>query len=108
MSMPRAKRASRGKTGRRNGNKWPMLRNKSHAMSVYQSGIAHKAAASAAGIVRFRMICPFNAWLRHVWRGPYRRVFMKVSRLVSAVFVIMALGFASLSLSACQSTGDMS
>ncbi|MEX3935046.1 hypothetical protein AB4Y32_25185 [Paraburkholderia phymatum] len=33
---------------------------------------------------------------------------MKVSRLVSAVFVIMALGFASLSLSACQSTGDMS
>jgi len=33
---------------------------------------------------------------------------MKVSRLVSAVFVIVALGFASLSLSACQSTGDMS
>ncbi|SIT36497.1 conserved hypothetical protein [Paraburkholderia piptadeniae] len=76
-------------------------------MSVHQSGIAHKAAAFAAGIVRFRMICPFNAWLRHVWRGPYRRVFMKVSRLVSAAFVIIALGFASLSLSACQSTGDM-
>ncbi|MEM5437278.1 hypothetical protein [Paraburkholderia diazotrophica] len=32
---------------------------------------------------------------------------MKVSRLVSAVFVIVALGLASLSLSACQSTGDM-
>jgi hypothetical protein len=33
---------------------------------------------------------------------------MKVSRLLSAVFVVVALGVASLSLSACQSTGDMS
>jgi hypothetical protein len=33
---------------------------------------------------------------------------MKVSRLVSAVFVVLALGVASLSLSACQSTGDTS
>jgi len=33
---------------------------------------------------------------------------MKVSRLVSAVFVVLALGAASLSLTACQSTGDMS
>ncbi|MEI6002211.1 hypothetical protein H3V53_35305 [Paraburkholderia bengalensis] len=32
---------------------------------------------------------------------------MKVSRLVSAVFVVLALGVASLSLTACQSTmGD--
>jgi hypothetical protein len=34
--------------------------------------------------------------------------YMKVSRLVSAVFVVLALGAASLSLTACQSTGDMS
>ncbi|MEX3812046.1 hypothetical protein AB3X96_17590 [Paraburkholderia sp. BR13439] len=33
---------------------------------------------------------------------------MKVSRLLSAVSVIIALGVASLSLGACQSTGDMS
>ena len=33
---------------------------------------------------------------------------MKVSRLVSAVFVVLALGVASLSLTACQSTGEMS
>ncbi|WP_233801424.1 hypothetical protein [Paraburkholderia sp. HP33-1] len=32
---------------------------------------------------------------------------MKLSRLVSAAFMIIALGFASLSLSACQSMGDM-
>jgi hypothetical protein len=32
---------------------------------------------------------------------------MKVSRLLSAVSVIIALGVASLSLAACQSTGDM-
>ncbi|MCO4881039.1 MULTISPECIES: hypothetical protein [Paraburkholderia] len=31
---------------------------------------------------------------------------MKVSRLVSAVFVVLALGVASLSLSACQAMGD--
>ena len=39
---------------------------------------------------------------------PCRRFYMKVSRLVSAVFVVLALGVASLSLTACQSTGDMS
>ncbi|MCC8404912.1 hypothetical protein LJ655_24070 [Paraburkholderia sp. MMS20-SJTN17] len=33
---------------------------------------------------------------------------MRLSRLVSTTFVILALGFASLSLTACQSTGDMS
>ncbi|MGF6371887.1 ABC-type oligopeptide transport system substrate-binding subunit [Paraburkholderia sp. RAU6.4a] len=33
---------------------------------------------------------------------------MKVSRLLSAVCVIIALGVASLSLAACQSTGDTS
>ncbi|EEA02463.1 conserved hypothetical protein [Burkholderia sp. H160] len=33
---------------------------------------------------------------------------MKVSRLLSAVSMIIALGIASLSLAACQSTGDMS
>jgi hypothetical protein len=33
---------------------------------------------------------------------------MKVSKLLSAVFVIIALGVASLSLSACQSMGDTS
>jgi hypothetical protein len=33
---------------------------------------------------------------------------MKVSRLVSTVFVILALGMVSFSLTACQSTGDMS
>jgi hypothetical protein len=33
---------------------------------------------------------------------------MKVSRLLSAVLMIIALGVASLSLGACQSTGDMS
>ncbi|MBP0589061.1 hypothetical protein J8I87_04865 [Paraburkholderia sp. LEh10] len=33
---------------------------------------------------------------------------MKVSRLVSAVFMIVALGVASVSLTACQSTADNS
>lgn len=32
---------------------------------------------------------------------------MKVSGLVSAVFVVLALGIASLSLTGCQSAGDM-
>jgi len=34
--------------------------------------------------------------------------YMKVSRLVSAVFMIVALGVASVSLTACQSTADNS
>jgi hypothetical protein len=33
---------------------------------------------------------------------------MKVSRLISTALVIVALGFASLSLTACQTAGDSS
>jgi hypothetical protein len=60
-------------------------------------------------VPRVRVCRPFNAWPRDKL-ALYRAggFYMKVSRLVSAVFVVLALGMVSLSLTACQSTGDMS